>query len=67
MECGTMHSFIERKIKNQSLFVPFKLLNQIQSAQPSQPYVCYILGHKFFKDFKQLSYVDLNRPGKKGR
>ena len=62
MECDSMHSIIERKTKNQSLFVAFELLNLTQSVRPSQPYVCFILGHKFIKEFKLLSYGDSIRP-----
>lgn len=63
MEVDSMHSSIERKIKNRNINVPADYISIIESAR-NNPYYVQYLEHDFFKAFGQLTSYKSIRPGR---
>lgn len=63
MECDSIHSCVERKIKKKSVFVPQNYVDFIREARPEKPYQVKYLDHTFFKDFTTLGHYPSIRPG----
>ncbi|KAK4882616.1 hypothetical protein RN001_005935 [Aquatica leii] len=53
MECDSVHALIERKIKNQSIYLPSDYFRLCQESRKTSPYETITLDHSFFKDFKK--------------
>ncbi|XP_072392543.1 uncharacterized protein [Diabrotica undecimpunctata] len=66
MEADSMHSTIERCLKNKTINVPADYLGICLSARkiPKKYNVTY-LNHTFFKSMKKLEFLKSIRPGKK--
>ena len=65
MECDSMHSMIERKLKG-PMYTPREYIVAMQSARSQpMPYHVEHLKHDFFKKGFQDMYVSSIRPGKK--
>ncbi|KAK6184510.1 hypothetical protein SNE40_006975 [Patella caerulea] len=62
MECDSIHSVIERKIKNKPIYSPQNYVDKIREARVFMP---YRVSHEFFKDFSKLQYYSSIRPGTK--
>lgn len=66
MCCDSVHSVIERKIKNRIISVPADYVNIIETARKNpMPYNVIYLEHTFFKAYSNLKYYSSIRPGKK--
>nr|CAI5849145.1 unnamed protein product [Callosobruchus analis] len=66
MSCDSVHSVIERKIKNRIISVPADYVNIIETARKNpMPYNVIYLDHTFFKAYSNLKYYSSIRPGKK--
>lgn len=63
MECDSIHSVIERKIRKKPIFVPQDYANKIRGARLQKPYLVKYLEHIFLKDFSTLNYYPSIRPG----
>ncbi|CAG9833313.1 unnamed protein product [Diabrotica balteata] len=65
MECDSMHSSIERKIRNREIYSPAGYIAACKSARLNpKPYQVKYLNHKYFKNFSALlnNYTSI-RPG----
>lgn len=66
MEADSMHSTIERKIKNRTINVPADYVSICQQARLNpRPYVVKYLAHNIFKKMDALKFYSSIRPGKK--
>lgn len=66
MECDSMHSTIERKIRNREIYSPAGYIAACKSARLNpQPYQVKYLNHTYFKNFTSLNYHTSIRPGYK--
>ncbi|CAH1099616.1 unnamed protein product [Psylliodes chrysocephalus] len=64
MECDSMHSTIERKLRNQEIYTPAGYLSACKSARRHpKPYSVEYLRHTYFKDYSKLSFFTSIRPG----
>lgn len=66
MECDSMHSVIERKLRNRNINVPADYVDVCRTARlhPKNYNVEY-LTNSFFKNFDQVHFVNSIRPGRK--
>jgi hypothetical protein len=64
MEVDSIHSTIERKLRNMDINVPGEYVNVMKNAR-SPPYNIIYLEHHFFKDFTHVGPYCSIRPGKK--
>lgn len=55
MEVDSMHSTIERKVRNRKINVPADYVSICKSACKKSPYTVEYLTHKFFKSFSSLN------------
>lgn len=66
MECDSMHSTIERKIRNREIYSPAGYIAACKSARlHPRPYHVEYLTHRYFKNFSGLKYHTSIRPGYK--
>ena len=64
MECDSVHSVIERRLRNQEIYVPAEYVALIKSARSKpNPYEVKYLNHTFFQDFTNLRLCRSIRPG----
>lgn len=64
MECDSMHSTIERKLRRQEIFTPAGYVNVCKMARlHPKPYNVTYLDHSFFKDYSTVKYLSSIRPG----
>lgn len=64
MECDSMHSTIERKLRNQEIYTPAGYLSACKSARRNpKPYLVEYLRHTYFKNYAKLSFFTSIRPG----
>lgn len=68
MECDSMHSVIERKLRNTDIYTPAGYVSICKSARNKpRPYNVNYLSYDFFKKMSDLSFYTTIRPGfKKG-
>ncbi|CAH1170722.1 unnamed protein product [Phaedon cochleariae] len=68
MECDSMHSVIERKLRNTEIYTPAGYVSVCKSARHKpRPYNVKYLHFDFFKKYSCLSFYNAIRPGfKKG-
>lgn len=64
MECDSMHSAIERKLRNREIYSPACYVSACKEAC-KQPYKVKYLRHNFFQDFSKLRFYNSIRPGSK--
>lgn len=65
MEADSMHSTIERKLKNKEISVPAQYVDVCKAARKNpRPYVVKYLDHTFFKRFDQHHFYGSIRPGR---
>ena len=65
MECDSVHSVVERKLKNRDIYVPAEYAAVIRGARSNpRPYNVKYVGHGFFTNFSQINIVKSIRPGK---
>jgi hypothetical protein len=68
MECDSIHSLIERKMKNKDAFVPQDFLNfTINARKNPSPLKAVLLDHTFFKNYDKGLFLKSIRPGTKSR
>lgn len=63
MEVDGAHSLIERKLKNQVIYLPSDYIKFCKSARPSQPFTVHYLSHDYFLNFSNVTYYNTIRPG----
>jgi len=63
MECDSVHSCIERKVRSKPIYIPQQYVENIQSARRVNPYKVEYLDHRFFKKYEALNYYNSIRPG----
>lgn len=67
MEVDSVHSCIERQIKNKIIQVPSDYAVHAQNARKNpRPYRAKYLDHTFFRDFTQINTMKSIRPGRNG-
>lgn len=64
MEVDSVHSVIERQIRNKKINVPTDYVNVCKTACHKSPYHVEYLMHDFFKKYDHLQFVKSIRPGK---
>lgn len=64
MEFDSVHSVIERQIRNKKINVPTDYVNVCKTACHKSPYHVEYLMHDFFKKYDHLQFVKSIRPGK---
>ncbi|CAG9770205.1 unnamed protein product [Ceutorhynchus assimilis] len=65
MECDSMHSSIERKLKKKIINVPADYVEVCQSARLNpRPYIVNYLDYTFFKNFESMQVLNSIRPGR---
>ena len=65
MEVDSVHSLIERKLKNRNIYFPGDYIEVFRECRPAKPFDIVHLTHDFFRDFSGIKYLDSVRPGKK--
>lgn len=66
MECDSMHSCIERKLKNREIYSPACYISAAKEARMNpRPFQVEYIRHTFFKDFSNLKNYNSIRPGSK--
>lgn len=65
MEVDSMHSTIERKVRNRKINVPADYIPICKSACIKSPYTVEYLTHDFFKSFSSITFCKSIRPGNK--
>ncbi|KAK7102050.1 hypothetical protein V1264_020337 [Littorina saxatilis] len=63
MEVDSVHSAIERKLRDRQIYWPPEYVEVISSARQNAPYKVKSLDFTFFKDFSKVLYVRSIRPG----
>ena len=63
MECDSVHSCVEQKIKKKPIYIPQNYVDFIKEARLGTPYEIQYIDHTFFKDFSGLNYYPSIRPG----
>ncbi|KAK6191297.1 hypothetical protein SNE40_003024 [Patella caerulea] len=63
MECDSVHSTIERRIRGKPIYIPQNYVDLIRTARVTPLYKVKYLSHDFFKTFSQLGYYSTIRPG----
>lgn len=63
MEVDATHSLIERKLKNQVIYLPSDYIKFCEAARPSQPFKVHYLNHEYFLNFSSVTYYTTIRPG----
>ncbi|XP_067283020.1 uncharacterized protein [Pseudorasbora parva] len=64
MECDSVHSVIERRLRNQEIYVPAQYIALMKSARSKpSPYEVKYVDHNFFQDFTKLSLCESIHPG----
>ncbi|XP_071147129.1 uncharacterized protein [Mytilus edulis] len=65
MEVDSVHSVIERKLKNKPIYVPQNYVDIFKVSRLERPYDVKYLSHQFFKKYSDLNYYNSIRPGSK--
>jgi len=64
MPCDSVHSAIERKLKNKEIHLPSDYVRITKEARTLCPYQATLLDHTFFNDYKINQTYKSIRPGK---
>ncbi|CAI6355942.1 unnamed protein product [Macrosiphum euphorbiae] len=65
MPCDSVHSMIEKVIKNKEIYLPSDYLKLTKTArQNPSPYESILMVHSDFKDYKDVLFYKSIRPGK---
>uniref|UniRef100_A0A034WBB7 Uncharacterized protein n=1 Tax=Bactrocera dorsalis TaxID=27457 RepID=A0A034WBB7_BACDO len=65
MEADSVHSVVERALKNKDIYVPADYIGLCKGARKKpEPYDVTYLDHTFFKSFKNVSFFKTIRPGR---
>lgn len=65
MEADSVHSVIERALKNKNINVPADYIGLCKDARKKpEPYDVVYIDHTFFKSFKKVSFFKTIRPGR---
>ncbi|CAG9773409.1 unnamed protein product [Ceutorhynchus assimilis] len=65
MEVDSVHSLIERKLKNKDINLPSDYIEVCKKARLKQPFEVNYLDHTWFLDYSKLGYYSSIRPGQK--
>lgn len=65
MEVDSVHSTIDRKLKNRDIYLPTDYINVCREARHKNPYNVRYMHFDDFKDFSQIGYYSTIRPGYK--
>lgn len=64
MECDSVHSVIERKLRKTPIYTPQMYVDNIRIAKTTEPkYNCKYVDHSFFNSYDNLNYYTSIRPG----
>ncbi|XP_062387011.1 uncharacterized protein LOC134076007 [Sardina pilchardus] len=64
MECDSVHSVIERRLRDQDVYVPAEYVSLMKRARVKpHPYDVKYIDHTFFQDFSKLRLCKSLRPG----
>ena len=63
MECDSVHSTIEKKLKRKPVYVPEMYAQYMREACLQKPYKVKFLDHSFFKNYSVLNTYTSIRPG----
>ncbi|RXN36822.1 solute carrier family 22 member 15 [Labeo rohita] len=64
MECDSVHSVIERRLRDQDVYLPAEYVNLMNKARVKpHPYEVKYIDHTFFQDFTKLRLCKSLRPG----
>ncbi|CAM4665805.1 unnamed protein product [Leuciscus chuanchicus] len=64
MECDSVHSVIERRLRDQDVYLPAEYVNLMKRARVKpHPYEVKYIDHTFFQDFTKLRLCKSLRPG----
>ncbi|KAI2652625.1 Bifunctional protein FolD [Labeo rohita] len=64
MECDSVHSVIERRLRDQDVYLPAEYVNLMKKARVKpHPYEVKYIDHTFFQDFTKLRLCKSLRPG----
>lgn len=58
MEVDSVHSLVERQLKNKDVYVPYEYIKHTLDARQSNPYEVKYLSHEFYKDFSKVQYYN---------
>ncbi|XP_049318931.1 uncharacterized protein LOC125780591 isoform X1 [Astyanax mexicanus] len=65
MECDSVHSVIERRLRDRDIHVPAEYATVIRAARSNpRPYNVQYVNHSFFQDYSKLKLCKSIRPGK---
>lgn len=64
MEVDSVHSVIERKLRNKKINVPADYVTVCETACQKAPYKVEYLLHNFFRKFDEIHFLKSIRPGK---
>lgn len=65
MEVDSVHSTIERRLKNRDIYLPTDYINVCREARHNNPYNVKYMNYDEFKDFSKIGYYSTIRPGYK--
>lgn len=65
MEVDSVHSTIERRLKNRDIYLPHDYIAVCKEARRGQPYNVRYMSYRDFKDFKNIQFYPSIRPGRK--
>lgn len=65
MEADSMHSTIERQLRNREIYSPAQYIDICRNARLNKPYIVNYLDHSIFRKFSSTPYLKSIRPGKK--
>ncbi|OWF39290.1 hypothetical protein KP79_PYT25194 [Mizuhopecten yessoensis] len=63
MECDSIHSTIERSLRDKAIYSPSNYVEAIESARQVNPYKVKYLDHSFFVNYSEVQYYSSIRPG----
>lgn len=65
MQCDSMHSTIERRVRNKNIYCPKNyVLAALKARKKPRAYVVNYLDHSYFKNFDSLNFYSSIRPGR---
>ena len=65
MECDSIHSAIERRVKNRTIYWPEDYVTVMKECRPENPFTVIEMSSDKFLNFSGISYLKSIRPGKK--
>jgi hypothetical protein len=63
MEVDSVHSVIERKLKNREIYLPTDYISVCRESRSKHPYQVQYLAYDFFKSYSKVKFYSSIRPG----